>query len=64
MSETAETLDRNELAGGDLHLAHAVEDGDAGAEEGRVGGGIDIGGNVDNGLGAEDAVFCNCVQGR
>lgn len=52
MSKTAETVDGNGLAGGDFHLAHAVEDGDAGAEDGSEGGGVDIRGNVDDGLGS------------
>jgi len=52
VAETAETVNCNELAGGDFHLAHAVEHGDAGAEDGSEGGGVDIRGNVDDGLGA------------
>ncbi len=42
MSETAETVDGYSLAGCDFHLTHAVEDGDAGAENGSEGGGIDV----------------------
>ena len=50
MAQAAEALDRNDFTGSDLHLAHAVEDGDAGAEKGCVGGWIDVGRNTDGGF--------------
>ena len=59
MAETAQTLDCDDFTSGNVHLAHAVEDCDAGAEEwGRVGR-VDIVRDADCGFGAEDAVFSN-----
>ena len=57
MAETAEALDRDGFAAGDVHVAHAVEDGDAGAEDGGVARGVDVWGDVDGGFGAQGAVF-------
>ena len=57
VAEAAEALDRDGFAARDFHLAHGVEDCDAGAENGGVGGGVDVGGDVDGGFGAEGAVF-------
>lgn len=57
MAEAAETLDRDGGALGDVLLADAVEDGYAGAEEGGVFCGGDVGGDLDEGFGADEAVF-------
>ena len=57
MAETAETLDRDGFAARDFHLAHGVEDGDAGAEDWGVACGVDVWGDVDGGFGAKGAVF-------
>lgn len=58
MAQAAEPLDRDGVAWCDGHFADSVEDGYAGAEERRVGGGIGGGGDADGGFGAEGAVFC------
>lgn len=58
MAEAAEALDRDGGALGDVLVADAVEDGYAGAEEGGVFGGRDVGGDGDQGFGAEEGVFC------
>ena len=50
-------MDRDGFAARDFHLAHGVEDGDAGAEDGSVAGGVDVCGDVDGGFGAKGAVF-------
>ena len=59
MAETAQTLDCDYLASGDVHLAHAVEDCDTGAEEWGGVGRVDIVRDTDCGFGAQDAVFSN-----
>jgi hypothetical protein len=43
--------------GARVHVAHGVEDGDAGAEHGCVGCGGGVGRDADGGFGAEGAVF-------
>ena len=59
MAETAQTLDCDDFTSGDVHLAHAVEDCDTGAEEGGALGRVNIVRDTNGGLGAYDAVFSN-----
>jgi hypothetical protein len=57
VAQAAEALDGNEVALLDVHLADAVEDGDAGAQERGDLDGVDVGRNADNGLGPEEDVL-------
>lgn len=57
MAEAAETLDRDNVPSENVLLSDAVEEGYAGAEEGGRGIGIDVGGDADDGFGAECAVL-------
>ncbi len=57
MSKPSKTLYGDRFARHDIHLAHAVEDGDAGTEDGGVGGGVDVRGDLDGSFSLEDAVF-------
>ena len=57
VAEAAETLDRDRGSGGDVHVADGIEAGHAGAEDGCVFRGVDVGGGADGGFGAKDAVF-------
>jgi hypothetical protein len=60
MTEAAKPLDRDGVAGHNVHFADSVEDSDAGAEEGRVFCGIRVVWDAYGGLGAEGAIFCVC----
>lgn len=57
MSESTEPLDGHHTAWHDLHLPDTVEDCYAGAEDGGVGGGVDVLGDADYGFRAEGGVF-------
>ena len=59
MAETAQPLDCDDFSSGNIHLAHAVEDCDTGAEEGGGVGRVDIVRDTNGGFGAHDAVFSN-----
>ena len=50
-------MDRDRGSGGDVHVADGIEAGYAGAEDGCVLRGVDVGWDADGGFGAEDAVF-------
>ncbi len=58
MTQTAETLDSDNVAWCDMLLADGVEDCYAGAKDRGVGGRVDIFGNRDDGFGAEENVLC------
>lgn len=60
MAEPAETLHGYQGAGGDLHSAHRVEDGDAGALDGRVLGGVQMVRERDGSFRAQDTVLRVC----
>ena len=57
VAEAAEALDSDGFAARDLHLAHGIEDCDAGTEERRIACGVNVCGDTDGGFRAEDAVF-------
>ena len=57
MAKTSQALNGNDVAGGDVHLAHAVEDGHASTEKGCVVGRFDVGWNVDGSFHTDDAVL-------
>lgn len=59
VTQSTKALDSNYLPGCDFHVAHAVEDRDAGAEKGGVRGGVDVGGDAYRGFRAEEAVLGN-----
>lgn len=50
MTQSTEALDGDSLADGDVLVADRVEDGDAGAEDGGVLRGWDVGGDADGGF--------------
>ena len=57
VAQPAESLDGHQVALLDVHLADAVEDGDAGAEKGRHLGRVQVGRHAHGGFFAEDAVL-------
>ena len=57
MTETAQTLDCDKSTSWNVHLTHAVEDCDTGAEEGGGVGRVDVARYTNGGFGTEDAVF-------
>lgn len=50
VTQSTEALDGDSLADGDVLVADRVEDGDAGAEDGGVLRGWDVGGDADGGF--------------
>jgi len=57
LTETAETLDRYNVAGGDVHVADSVEESDTCTEERCGRDWVNVAGNAHGCLGAECAVF-------
>ena len=52
MAEAAQTLDCDKFTRGNVHLAHAVEDCNTGAEEGGGDGRVDVVRDTNGGFGA------------
>lgn len=57
VAEAAEALDADGFAARNLHLAHGIEDCDAGTEERRIACRVNVCRDTDGGFRAEDAVF-------
>ncbi len=57
MAEATQTLDCDKFTSGNIHLAHAVEDCDTGAEEGSGVGRVDVVRDTNGGFAAQNAVF-------
>ena len=60
MAQATDALHGDGGAGGHLHAAHRVEHGDTGAEDGRVGHGVDVGGDMHGGGGVKDGKLGVC----
>jgi hypothetical protein len=58
MAKTTEALDGDKFAEGDVLLADGVEDRDAGAKNGCVFDGIDVGRDTNDGLCTQEHILC------